>query len=88
MFEMEISNAKNEWIGSKIVVLDSKNVTLKGTKGTVINETKNLIVIKNDNQKKISIPKKDVIFEIKINDKKEIIKGCDHLKRSYERIKF
>lgn len=85
---MKISNENNEWIGSKIVVLSSKNVTLNGTSGMIIDETKNLIVVKKEDQKKISLPKKDIVFEIQINDRKQIIKGCDFTRKSFERIKI
>ena len=47
-------------IGKKIKVVDSRNKTLIGLKGLVVDETRNMIVL--DNQKKIA--KKDA--EIKV----------------------
>lgn len=47
-------------IGKKIEVADSRNKTLIGLKGLVIDETKNMVIL--DNQKKIA--KKDA--EIKV----------------------
>ena len=44
---------KKELIGSNIEVISSKNKTLIGLKGKVIDETKNTLTIKSDKTKKI-----------------------------------
>lgn len=72
---------KDELIGSVIEVVGSKNKTLLGLKGKIIDETKNTITIKNGKTKKLM--KSHV--QIKINNK--IIEGKSLQKRPEDRIK-
>jgi ribonuclease P protein subunit POP4 len=73
----------DEFIGLQLEVIQSKNNSLIGKKGKIIDETKNLIIIEQD--KKISkILKKDSVFLI--NDKKVI--GDKIQKRPEDRIKL
>ena len=39
-------------IGAQIDIVDSKNQTLNGLKGTVIDETRNTIIVKSNNKVK------------------------------------
>ncbi|MBS3149415.1 ribonuclease P protein subunit [Candidatus Woesearchaeota archaeon] len=39
-------------IGAQIDIVDSKNLTLNGLKGTVIDETRNTIIVKSNNKVK------------------------------------
>ena len=66
---------KGELIGSEIEVVSSKNKTLIGLKGKVIDETKNTITIKNKGIKKllkshITIKIDGKVFEGKILQKR------------------
>lgn len=70
-----------ELIGLNIEIIDSRNKTLIGKKGKIIDETKNMITIQNE--KKIRMIKKDIIFRTK--DK--IIDGKEIAYRPEERIK-
>ncbi len=62
---------KKELIGSNIEVVNSKNKSLIGVKGKIIDETKNMFVL--DNQKKLI--KSQSIFRIKIKNKTYEING-------------
>ncbi|MBT3395433.1 ribonuclease P protein subunit [archaeon] len=73
---------RSEFIGSEIEVIDSKNKSLIGLKGKVINETKNTLTIKTKDSKKIIIKEQ---ITIKINEK--VINGEKISIRPEERIK-
>ena len=72
---------KEELIGKKIKIIDSKNKSLIGIKGFVINETKNLIFIENGKLRKVI--KDQCVFDVE----GKIIEGKDIAKRPEERIK-
>jgi ribonuclease P protein subunit POP4 len=72
---------KGELIGSHIEVVSSKNPTLIGIKGKVIDETKNTLTIKNKKIKKIL--KSHVT--LKINN--TIIQGKSLIGRPEDRLK-
>ena len=85
---MEISEVlKHEIIGLKIKVIDSKNKSNIGTKGTIIDETKNTLIIETTDEKRKTLFKQNIIIETKINNKKIKIKGAGLLGRSQDRIK-
>ncbi len=73
-----------EFIGMSVEIIDSKNITLKGKKGKIIDETKNLIIIEEYPDKIIKVLKNKSIF--KINNKKII--GNHIQKRPEDRIKL
>ncbi len=73
----------NEFIGKQLIVLGSKNKSLINKKGLIIDETKNLFVIE-ENNREIKILKNACIF--KIDDK--IIDGKKICKRPEDRIKL
>ncbi len=77
------STKQKNFIGKKTEIIKSKNKTLEGKKGTIIDETKNMIIIIDEKKQKKSIIKKQVV--IKIND--EEIKGEEINKTPIERIK-
>jgi ribonuclease P protein subunit POP4 len=77
---------KMEFIGFDIEIVDSKNSSLIGKKGKIIDETKNTFVIQ-DNDKKVSLLKNQIQFTIKIDNKKLLIDGKLICFRSEERIK-
>jgi ribonuclease P protein subunit POP4 len=70
------------FIGKKLVVASATNKSYLSTSGTVVDETKNTIVIKTDKGEK-SILKQGTVFSI--DDK--IIPGDKIIKRLEERIK-
>ena len=72
---------KEELIGKKIKIIDSKNKSLIGIKGFVVNETKNLLFIENGKLRKVI--KDQCVFDVE----GKIIEGKDIAKRPEERIK-
>lgn len=73
-----------EFIGFPIKVIDSKNKSLIGKQGKVIDETQNLIIIEETNNKVLKLLKKGTIF--KINNK--AINGDKINKRPEDRVKL
>ncbi|MBT3691533.1 ribonuclease P protein subunit [Candidatus Woesearchaeota archaeon] len=73
---------KGELIGSLVEIVSSKNETLIGIKGKIIDETKNTLIIKQGKKIK-KIMKSHVI--LKIDDK--TIEGKNIIKRPEDRIK-
>lgn len=91
---------KAEFIGREIEILESKNSSLKGIKGKIIDETKSTFTIsteiKNDSEtekkenkqsKKIIVMKNVITFKTKFNGKSYKIDGKLLAKRPHERIK-
>ena len=73
---------RKELIGLSIKIVDSKNKTNIGLEGKVVDETKNLLIIKSKGKMK-KILKKDVIIEIsgiKIDGKKLVSRPEERLK--------
>lgn len=73
---------KEELIGKKISVIESKNNSLVGIKGVVVDETKNLVFIETEEGIK-KIAKDQCVFDIE----GKRIQGKDIAKRPEERIK-
>jgi RNase P/RNase MRP subunit p29 len=73
-----------EFIGAKIKIIDATNRSLLGLEGSVLDETKNLFKIKNNNQEEKIVLKKGAVFMID----NIIIKGDEIIKRPEERIKL
>jgi ribonuclease P protein subunit POP4 len=74
-----VKSWKKELIGKKIKVVDSKNKSLVGMTGNVIEETKNTITLSNEKK----LLKSHVTLEIG----KEIIEGKMLQKKPEDRIK-
>jgi len=74
---------KYELIGSQIEVVDSKNKSLIGLKGKIIDETKNMLIL--DNQKKLI--KSQSTFKIKFKNKTIKIVGKLLVARPEDRLK-
>lgn len=72
---------KHELIGYPIEIIDAKNKTLVGIKGTIVDETKNTFKIKTKLQKK-TIIKDQITFIIKIKDKTQKHKRFSGSKKS------
>ena len=77
----------NVFLGRKIKVINSCDISKIGINGIIINETKNMFQIKDlkDNMK--NIPKKECIFDIEINNNFERIDGKNICYNLAERIK-
>ncbi|MBU0962705.1 MAG: ribonuclease P protein subunit [Nanoarchaeota archaeon] len=82
-----MSNLKYEFIGSYIEVIDSKNKSLIGLKGKIVDETRNIITIKTSKGEKKLI-KNSMKFRlylknntIEIEGKKIVCKPEDRLKK-------
>jgi len=73
---------KEELIGKKIKIIESKNKSLVGIEGYVVDETKNMISIESDGETK-NIVKDQCVFDVE--GKK--ISGKEIAKRPEERIK-
>ena len=71
---------KSELIGSQLEVIDSKNKSLIGIKGKIIDETKNMFVL-DTGKKLIKSQIKIKIQKITLNGKKLAIRPEDRLKK-------
>lgn len=69
-------------IGEKVEIVSSRNETLQGVIGTIIDETKNTITIETEDKIK-KVLKKDV--KLRINT--AVINGSDLIGRPEERLK-
>ena len=78
--------ARGELIGLQIEIIESKNKSLEGLKGKIINETKNMLVINTKNGIK-KIIKSEVKMRLKINDKKFDVDGNILVGRPEDRVK-
>ena len=78
-----MNKLKQEYIGTKVKIVDSTNKTLVGLEGTIIDETKNTFKIKTTKGNK-NILKNTSTF--KINN--TTIKGEQIIKKPQDRIKI
>ena len=85
---MEIADVvKHELIGLSIKVVDSRNKSNIGIEGTIIDETKNTLIIETKGDKRKTLFKNNIVIETIINNKKIQIKGSCLLGRPQDRIK-
>jgi|TARA_B100000959_G_C14953227_1_gene612702 ribonuclease P protein subunit POP4 len=80
-----IETPLNEIIGLETTIFDSKNKQLIGLYGKIIFETKNMIEMKTDNEKR-KIPKAVCSFMFENYGKKIKVEGNRLIKRSHERL--
>ena len=76
---------RHELIGSNIKIIGSKNQSLIGIKGKIIDETKNMLVVQGKTKK--NIIKNQVKMEIKFNNERVIIDGRVLVGRPVDRLK-
>lgn len=76
----------HELIGLEMVVLNHSDPSLIGKRGTVVDETLNLLVVATPFGEK-KIPKKYGVFAFRINTKWTIVRGDEILFRPWERPK-
>ncbi|MBI2105703.1 ribonuclease P protein subunit [Candidatus Woesearchaeota archaeon] len=74
---------KHEFIGAEIEVMDSKNKSLIGVKGKIIDETKNMFMLENGKK----LVKSQCIFKMKMKNKLIRINGDVLTNRPEDRIK-
>jgi len=74
-----VKSWKKEIIGEKIIIVDSRNKSLLGMKGNVVEETKNTITLSNG--------KKLLKSHITIKINGEIVEGKTLQKKPEDRIK-
>jgi len=77
---------RHELTGLNIKIIDSKNKYNTGITGTIIDETKETLVIKQKNTKK-RLFKKNITFQTKINNQMATIKGEKLIDKPFKRIK-
>ena len=77
---------KEEFIGNNLKVINSKNKSLVGIEGKVIDETRNTLLINTQKGEKILL-KNDIDFEIIKENKKSLIIGKKIMKRPEDRLK-
>lgn len=78
--------ARSELIGLDVEVIESENRFNKGLKGKIIDETKNMFIIKTKETRK-KIIKDQCVFEFKLKGKNIQINGKSLSIRPEERIK-
>jgi len=79
---------QHELIGLRIKVDESSNRTVQGLEGTVIDETRNMLVIENEERTEKKIPKTGNIFIFELNgDVRVKVKGERLIARPEDRIK-
>tara|TARA_Y100000310_G_C20395065_1_gene674693 strand:- start:328 stop:606 length:279 start_codon:yes stop_codon:yes gene_type:complete len=64
-----------EFVGLNIEITSSKNPSIKGMKGKIINETKNMFEIETEEGETKKLIKEQITFKTKIKNKNFIIEG-------------
>jgi|Deesub1362A_J573_1020465.scaffolds.fasta_scaffold00098_46 ribonuclease P protein subunit POP4 len=77
---------RHELIGLRCRIVNATNPSLIGIKGIVIDETKNMLIIKN--KKEWMIPKSEVVLEFRLKDGKVKINGRTLVGRPEDRVKM
>jgi ribonuclease P protein subunit POP4 len=76
---------KGELIGKKVDVLSSKNKSLIGISGKVLDETKSMLLL-DAKKRKLWLIKRECVFAFEINGQKTEIDGKEIEKRAEDRI--
>lgn len=74
-----------EIIGKNIEIVDSKNKSLIGLKGKIVDETKNAFIVMSDGKKKMVL-KSHIKMIVKWQDKRILVDGKLLAKRPEDRI--
>lgn len=76
----------HELIGQPVMILDSADPSLKNMHGTIVYETRNLLII-NKGQNIVKVPKNIVTLSFRLPDGNDsVISGCDLVGRPEDRI--
>jgi len=79
---------RHELIGLKIKVDESSNSMVRGLEGRVVDETRNMLVIENEQSAEKKIPKAGNIFIFELNEGVKVrVKGERLIARPEDRIK-
>jgi len=79
---------QHELMGLKTEVEESSNSNVSGICGTVVDETRNMLVIENERRKEKKIPKAGNIFIFELNEGVRVrVKGDMLVSRPEDRIK-
>ncbi len=78
--------ARYELVGLDVEIVSSKNKSLEGIKGEIIDETRNMLTMKTKEGKK-KIIKSEVILKMKVKGKNYEVNGKILVGRPEERIK-
>ncbi|MBN1762292.1 MAG: ribonuclease P protein subunit [Methanomicrobia archaeon] len=79
---------RHELIGLRLNVEESSNSTVRGLHGTVIDETRNLLIIENERSTEKRVPKAGNQFIFELDDGKLVrVKGDRLISRPEDRIK-
>jgi ribonuclease P protein subunit POP4 len=79
---------RHELIGLRLNVDESSNSTVRGLRGTVIDETRNMLVIENERSDEKRVPKAGNRFIFELDDGKLVrVKGDRLISRPEDRIK-
>lgn len=77
---------KHELIGMQASVVDSSNKDIVGTRGKVIDETRNMLVIRTQKGDK-KVQKQHSKFMFMLNDKRVVVEGSLLVARPEDRVK-
>jgi len=76
------------FIGLNVEIVNSSQHALIGTKGRIVDETKNLIIIEKENGKEVKLPKVACTFRLTLDDGSTVdIEGKRVAFRPHERPK-
>jgi ribonuclease P protein subunit POP4 len=79
---------RHELIGLRLNVAESSNSTVRGLRGTVIDETRNMLVIENERNNETRVSKAGNRFIFELDDGKLVrVKGDRLILRPEDRIK-
>jgi len=78
--------ARSELIGLNVKIIESENHFNRGIKGKIIDETKNMFIVKTEKRNK-KIIKNQCVFEFKLKEKNIQLNGKSLIIRPEERIK-
>tara|TARA_B100000315_G_C14179466_1_gene408218 strand:- start:218 stop:481 length:264 start_codon:yes stop_codon:yes gene_type:complete len=78
---------KSELIGLSVKIIESENRFNKGKEGKVIDETRNMLMLKDNKGKIKKYIKEENTFEFSLKSRKIRVKGSLLTKRAEDRIK-
>ena len=79
---------RGELVGKRITITHSKNKTLIGVKGKVIDETQQTLVLEDKEKKRKQVLKNGITFETNHRGERITIKGKQIVGRPEERVKL
>lgn len=78
---------QHELIGLEAEIIKSRNITLEGKRGTIMNETRNTITLSEEGDLK-TIPKEEVDLSITLPEGEKVkVEGKKLVARSEDRVK-